>query len=412
MFNSIIKKILCLIIIGIFTQNVYAEKISEDNKYIEDNYNSNTLPRNRHDALVDFNKPFKDNKSVSGKIQFSIDEKQIDISPRLVNSYMMLPVRDVFEIFNYDVALKGKTIEIKYGSTKGVLSLGSDKIILYKDGMSKSITLCTHVELLDGVTYAPLQTFAEIMDVSIELAWSQIGKSAYVDVYNTIVFDSPEIEKLVVKELKYLWNKYNPKTFDLETCFDNGVQINEFAWMDMYLGRQGTLEKNLEMCNRYYGKMNEILKDIIHSNMSEFDKVKAIHDYIASNIIYNHNYDDLTLEDYSAYGVLLNNIGVCNGYSELMMEMLMQVDVECKLITGTEKMNHKWNVVKIDGNWYQMDVTLDAATQLGREISYAYFLKSDDTMSLDHEWLEITDQMYALPNIKPKCPNDYQWEGV
>ena len=45
-------------------------------------------------------------------------------------------------------------------------------------------------------------------------------------------------------------------------------------------------------------------------------------------------------------------------------------------------MNHAWNLIKIDGEWYHIDVTWDDPTPdlLGR-VNHVFFLISDDAIA-------------------------------
>lgn len=136
---------------------------------------------------------------------------------------------------------------------------------------------------------------------------------------------------------------------------------------------------------------SRVVNEIKKNNKSDFDKVKAVHDYIVLNMTYDYdNYVNGTLKDdaYTSYGLLKNKIGVCAGYAKLTNMLLDKLGVESKYVTGYVKnVLHAWNIVKIDGKYYYMDVTWDDPISSNKaNISYNYFLVSEKQLKKDHVW--------------------------
>ena len=48
--------------------------------------------------------------------------------------------------------------------------------------------------------------------------------------------------------------------------------------------------------------------------------------------------------------------------------------------------NHAWNIVKIGGKAYHLDMTWDINLSRRGHISYKYFLIGDQEAARDHEW--------------------------
>ena len=118
------------------------------------------------------------------------------------------------------------------------------------------------------------------------------------------------------------------------------------------------------------------------SQLSDLDKTFALHNWLCDHADYN--YDEVNKErgeetdwaNYTAYGVLVNHIGVCQSYSLAFNTLLNLAGVECATIM-VDPMNHAWNLVRVGGSWYHMDVTWDDSVM---DISYWCFLKSDDAI--------------------------------
>lgn len=103
---------------------------------------------------------------------------------------------------------------------------------------------------------------------------------------------------------------------------------------------------------------------------SSRDKIKKIHDYIV-------NHTDYIDGGYTAYNALIDGGAVCEGYALLFYEMCQEANIPCRLVSGTAygsrgEGNHAWNVVEVDGTWYNMDVTWDDTTD-----STKYYLKAN-----------------------------------
>ncbi|MFC0333895.1 transglutaminase domain-containing protein [Paenibacillus sepulcri] len=131
-------------------------------------------------------------------------------------------------------------------------------------------------------------------------------------------------------------------------------------------------------------KVKEVLGKIITRNMNDFQKEKAIHDWIESNLSY-----DTTLRQYSAYaGLFGNKKTVCQGYALLAFKMLSQAGIENKIIEGNAGGQlHTWNLVKLDGKWYHLDTTWnDPVPDKPGRIMYDYYNLTDAQMKASHTW--------------------------
>lgn len=137
-----------------------------------------------------------------------------------------------------------------------------------------------------------------------------------------------------------------------------------------------------------------VVNKIITPGMSEFDKAKAIHDYMVINIDYDYdNYYAGTLSQasYNVTGALQNKYAVCSGYAKTFKLLCDLTGLECEIVTGTAGLPHAWNQVKINGNWYNVDVTWDDPVSSGKNFNdhssnrYSYFLVSDEILYKDHK---------------------------
>lgn len=154
-------------------------------------------------------------------------------------------------------------------------------------------------------------------------------------------------------------------------------------------------------------KIDSVLQSLdINDESSDYDVICAVYDYICANVSYDYdNLDDSEyLLKYTAYAAMINKTAVCQGYSALMYRMLQQKNIDCRLIPGS---NHAWNIVAIDGVYYNADSTWDA----GRDPkNYAYFLCGDSDFAEHTRYSEYsTEEFYRLYPMAEKkyavCPS-------
>lgn len=138
--------------------------------------------------------------------------------------------------------------------------------------------------------------------------------------------------------------------------------------------------------------INSILNSIIKPGMTETEKIRTVHNWIVCNTTYNDNYYDRG-DSFNHVSNLLNNkTGVCQGYSVTFYIFMKQMGIPCTLVMGkTDNVSHAWNAVKLDGNWYYIDVTWDDPVVNGTSnypggdnISYEYLLCTYNHISMTH----------------------------
>lgn len=129
-------------------------------------------------------------------------------------------------------------------------------------------------------------------------------------------------------------------------------------------------------------KVDDIIKENITDTMDTKTKIRKIHDYIINNTSYDKERSDKKIINYksdNAYGVLIENHGLCGGYTDAMMLFLEKFKIPNYKI-ATE--NHVWNYVKIDNEWLHLDLTWDdPVSNDGKDIlDDSFFLITDDEL--------------------------------
>jgi hypothetical protein len=152
-------------------------------------------------------------------------------------------------------------------------------------------------------------------------------------------------------------------------------------------------------------KINWIIAKIIKPSMTDFQKIFSIHSYIVNNVEYdtdNYFKNKIPYDDYTALGALIKGKAVCEGYAEAVAELLDKAGIENQIVTGPANgigtdgkstwAPHAWNLVKMNGKYYNIDATWDDGYGLN------YFLVSSKQMSKDHK--------FGFPSL-PKTDNKF-----
>ena len=190
-------------------------------------------------------------------------------------------------------------------------------------------------------------------------------------------------------------------------------------------------------CSLFQEKKWEIrAAEITKGCNTEYEKAKAIYDWISENIKYDYTYSI-----YKAEEVWQTKRGVCAGFSALYEQLAKGCGLEAKVIEGIArtdddsdgKEEHAWNKVKTEKGWILLDVTWgscighnDCDESNGNEwgeygkSSRIWFDVHPDWMIFTHFPTLLEDQLrpspisryqyLLLPNIEPTF-GEWGWDA-
>ncbi|WP_084783384.1 transglutaminase domain-containing protein [Bacillus dakarensis] len=231
-----------------------------------------------------------------------------------------------------------------------------------------------------------------------------------------------EIEKALLKRETVFTITYEGDTTDLKGKINEALETvllrNEYLSYDYrglsYYGDVSSQWATLTFSARYYQtaeqkayvdkRIPQILNEIIKEDMNTHEKVKAVHDYIVLNVEYDESYNQGVNAPYFA---LTEGTTLCNGYAMLVYQMLQELNIPVRLISGTAgDIGHAWNLVQLDGKWYHLDATWDdpVPDEKGRTV-YNYYLVPDKMIANDHHWQEGGLNGHDL--LYPTAQTDY-----
>lgn len=238
-------------------------------------------------------------------------------------------------------------------------------------------------------------------------------KDAYRDIENAIFQISPHRADNGCFELKYVRLKSSLQ-FDQVYIVKEAVLADhpEVFWViGNYTVQNNFHDGNyLVLYSKYSaGEINDMFDEInkavvpilsaIPDGASELTRETVIHDALVDSVTYDFEAaeaEDSSHEAFNIYGALVRKKAVCSGYAVSVKMLMNLVGIECRTAVGMSKNSgHMWNQVKIDGDWYNLDVTWDDSVtesdiQYGR---YNYFNITDERLAVNHRTGENYSEM-------------------
>jgi transglutaminase-like putative cysteine protease len=141
-------------------------------------------------------------------------------------------------------------------------------------------------------------------------------------------------------------------------------------------------------------KAASMVAALIKPEMDDYEKELVLHD----GLVQAANYDSYAFSTgrdgpgtHTPYGVLIEGKGVCDSFSKAFLMLASKAGIECLIVQGTARGNkHSWNLVRIDGSWYHLDVTYDDPVSQKKEVTHDYFNLTDDIIAVNHKWKRDT----------------------
>lgn len=179
-----------------------------------------------------------------------------------------------------------------------------------------------------------------------------------------------------------------------------------------YLNEYFTSENEVDIA---ISKVENIRNNAINSitTLNDYDKILSIHDSLVNSLEYDSTINKANT--HNIYGALVQKNVVCEGYAKAFKYILDGLNIENILVSGTgtnssEKTeSHMWNYVKLNGNWYGVDVTWDDPIIIGgiskNNIRDTYFLKGSSTFIKSHEpsgKISDTGMLFELPSLSTR----------
>lgn len=244
--------------------------------------------------------------------------------------------------------------------------------------------------------YVTIYTALKSMTQTIDIRTDDADK--VVTAHQYVMLDNPEL----------FWVKgYKMIPYEMA---DKIVKVEYSPIYTMTAGEKANYEIAIEQ------KVNNWLAQMAGCT-DDYSKVKKAYDLI----IQNTSYDAEAKESQNIVSVFVYGTSVCQGYAEAFQYLCKHAGIDNILVTGTaqskeSKQPHAWNLVKMDGNYYQFDITWGEPNyviddtrknQVKWDVSYKYFGMTDKEMEENH----TVDLDFELPRCTKYDDNYFIKEG-
>lgn len=212
-------------------------------------------------------------------------------------------------------------------------------------------------------------------------------------------------EGLAPAETRWFQPFEPPNKFDM-SLYDTSAILAAYASGD----EGGLSEKDAAILAR----CREVLAQCVHEDMTDFEKERRVYSWLVE---YGQDHKDLSVYDFrtplgqpdntNPYGVLVKGQGICQGYATTFQLLMELAGVECITVVGARKESredHAWNLVRLEGEWYCVDPTLDSTvwSVWGR---YEYF-------NVTSAYLREQDVQWDYYRVPEATAERFYWNGV
>lgn len=171
--------------------------------------------------------------------------------------------------------------------------------------------------------------------------------------------------------------------------------------------------------DRRQAQIDNVVNDFfrgLNDRMTEYERLKAVYEFVILHVEYVTDSPD----NQNIYSAIVNKKSVCAGYSRMAQYLLQKMGFECLYVRGpvTGHGYHAWNIVKCNGDYYQMDATWGDANygkgkgskEIPKELSieYAFLCCTDEEIYKGRK----SDMEFTLPVCNATNLNYYRQNGL
>ena len=223
-------------------------------------------------------------------------------------------------------------------------------------------------------------------DNNIQAAQAMVERVA-----NAVKNHTETAEKVNIKDLNLDKDLVLSTLADLNARVEGGEAISKLS---CYYSRDTGLAVaiGLEYCTAQdvaamQVKLDQLVDQANTLCQTDLERVFYVHEWLVQNIAYDreHLSDDVQ-DDHNLRGALLEGTAVCDGYAKTYALTLRKLGITGVLVTSKD-IGHAWNMVELDGNWYQVDCTWDDPVDGSDQLGYCmhkHLLCTTEEMNTNH----------------------------
>lgn len=204
------------------------------------------------------------------------------------------------------------------------------------------------------------QDYAKTVDVqNIGLSMNSASDKKVID----------QVMEDVLNETVYLF--YAGRGFSVSADGRTGHILKvSLAYDKRYLNGSTVNVAKIKKVRRQLDSEIASIMKAVKPGMSDVEKALVLHDYLARTVVYTDS--SSASWRISEEGAILKKKANCMGYALAYIALLEKAGIEARCVSS-ESMVHMWNLVKIGGKWYHVDLVWDAPlSALNSKNMYGY----------------------------------------
>lgn len=210
--------------------------------------------------------------------------------------------------------------------------------------------------------------------------------------YECLLMDHPEL--------------YWSETFTYVTSFINNEISGHHVEFEYTMDRPKIESSNAQIkdtLNRIAGTLDNLNPD--------YENVKKVYEWF----IRNCTYDDRNM-DQTMYSIMVNQSGVCASFSKAFEFVVQCLGIPCTVVNGRLRQSsgflgttvgHQWNLVKLDGKWYHVDVTSGLSVSQDK-VGYDFLCVPTEEILKTH----VIDNIVPIPDCYDDSLMYYRHYGM
>ena len=156
-------------------------------------------------------------------------------------------------------------------------------------------------------------------------------------------------------------------------------------------------------------KVKQIIADLKLDGKTDYQKVRAVYDYLTKNVKYDKDAkqnkskfgSDGEKMAQTAYAALCSGYAVSQGYANALYRLMLTAGIDSRIISGKSMSEVRaWNIVKLDDKYYNLDSSLDSENDV-----YKYFLRGTSDFTTHDAALEF--KSYDFTKVYPIAADNY-----
>lgn len=210
------------------------------------------------------------------------------------------------------------------------------------------------------------------------------------------------------------WRIFDPPGDHDMTPYDNSAILA--AWTS---GDTSGLD---ETQKAIYDACRTVFSEVITEDMTDVEKELALHDWLVDHGDYDRTAvgDSETFQPHAddPYGLLVEGYGICLGYASSFQLLMDLAGVECITVAGAgsgSSRDHAWNMVRLEGEWYCVDVTWDDPVFSGNPVFYpSQWLteRHHKYFNVTSDYMRETDHQWDYDNTPEATATAYSWDNL